>query len=105
MANDALSDKDIRDLRDKLVAEIGARINNTSGPRSFSGPQLLSAARELNKLVSLQAPTPAGDSIGGDDLDLFSLVERLPKAQRVKHLNAERVRLQERLQRIEIALT
>lgn len=97
-----LTDKDLGDVSDRIIAEIGLRMKDT---KAMSSPQLLSAAREVNKMIALRNGSHIeATNIGGEDLDLFSLVERLPAAQRKKHLNNERVRLEERLTRVTVAL-
>lgn len=93
------SDKDLVDLRDGLLAEIGRRIKDPKDRRTLTSSQLLSAAKELAKLI------PAGSGSNPDgDLDLFELVNRLPPEQKKKHLLDERVRLKERLMRIHVEL-
>ncbi len=65
----------------------------------LTSTQLVAAAKELEKLAQATQ-----DNSGEEDLDLFALVERLPATQRKKHLKAERVRLEERLARVNVAL-
>ena len=93
----SLTDQDMLDLRDKLLAEIGRRLKQN--PEKLTSAQLMAAAKDLGKLT---AGTQA--EVEDTDIDLFALVERLPAVQRKKHLQAERVRLEERLARINVAL-
>ncbi len=95
----AFTDGDMLLLRDQLLAEIGRRLKDPAERKRLTSSQLVTAARDLAKLTA--GNTPEADDT---DLDLFGLVERLPAAQRKKHLQAERVRLQDRLVRVNEAL-
>ncbi len=100
MSTANLTGQDLDDLGDLILAEIAKRMKN---PKNLSGAQLLSAAREVGRLAQLRADDPRA-ILGGEDLDLLDLVERLPDAERRKHLLAERLRLQERLDQINTRL-
>lgn len=103
---EALSVDDILLMQERLIAEVARRIGSPAEAKKLTGRELTTLASAIQKITDRRAAAPAAQTgfARGSDLDLVSLIERLPPEQARKELQNERQHLKRELEAVEEAL-